>query len=258
MLTIDQIYNYFEFNTVKRNPRSVMVEYLQYEILDSMFKFDKAKHLSFIGGTAVRIVAGSNRFSEDLDFDNFGLTYFEFESLLNDVLRDMKLKGFEIEYKFVEKGAWHCYIKFPEILYKFGLSSNDKERILIRIDMQEKTKLYEPSIIILNKFGIFRKILSASFEVLLSQKLITILQRKREKGRDLYDVSYLYGLTKVNEAYIHNYLNITMEKFYEKLKLRINEIDLKELAKDVEPFLINPAEVDRVLFFREFLESFLK
>lgn len=251
MLTIDQINNYFEVNIVKRNPRAVMVEYLQYEILDSMFKFDEAKYISFIGGTAVRIVAGSNRFSEDLDFDNLGLNYSEFEGLLNDVLKDMRLKGFEIEYKFVEKGAWHCYIKFPELLYRFGLSVNDKERILIRIDMQEKDKLYEPKIVMLNKFGIFRKIFSASSDILLSQKLITILQRKREKGRDLYDVSYLFGLTKENENYIYNYLNLTMDKFYEKLNSRINELDLKKLAKDVEPFLINPDEIQRVLFFKE-------
>ena len=53
----------------------MLVEYLQYELLDSLFKDAAAAELSFIGGTAIRILHDSPRFSEDLDFDNFGLSF---------------------------------------------------------------------------------------------------------------------------------------------------------------------------------------
>jgi predicted nucleotidyltransferase component of viral defense system len=255
MLTIEQIYGYFDKSIVNNNPKSILVEYLQFELLDSLFKFKESRQIVFIGGTSIRIVHNSNRFSEDLDFDNFGLTYDEFELLLNRVIKDMELKGFIINFKYVEKDAWHCYIRFPELLYKFGLSPNDKEKILIRIDMQKKEKTYKPFIAVLNKFGIFRKIQSAPKEILLSQKLITIIQRKREKGRDIYDTCFLYGLTTPDYFYINKNLNLEIKEFNDVFYQRLIELDFNDLAKDVEPFLINPDEIARILYFREFIDS---
>jgi predicted nucleotidyltransferase component of viral defense system len=84
----------------------MLVEYLQYELLDSLFKNEAAASLSFIGGTAIRILHDSPRFSEDLDFDHFGLTFARFEELLKTACRDMEYKGFGIEYRLVEEAAW--------------------------------------------------------------------------------------------------------------------------------------------------------
>ena len=110
MLTVEQISGHFPPPMRQRNPRGMLVEYLQYELLDSLFKNSAAAALSFIGGTAIRILHDSHRFSEDLDFDNFGLSFAQFEDLLKTVCRDMEYKGFLIEYRIVEKGAYHCYI----------------------------------------------------------------------------------------------------------------------------------------------------
>jgi Domain of unknown function (DUF1814). len=79
---------------------------------------------AFLGkhrGTAIRILYQNPRFSEDLDFDNFGLSFKTFEKLLQIACNDMTNKGFVVEYRFVERGAYHCYIKFPDILYQTDL-----------------------------------------------------------------------------------------------------------------------------------------
>ena len=81
MLTVEQIFGHFPLPLRQRNPRGMLVEYLQYELLDSLFKNSAAATLSFIGGTAIRMVHDSPRFSEDLDFDNFGLSFEQFENL---------------------------------------------------------------------------------------------------------------------------------------------------------------------------------
>ena len=138
MLTVEQISGYFPLPLRQRNPRGMLVEYLQYELLDSLFKNAAAAALSFIGGTAIRILHDSHRFSEDLDFDNFGLSFSQFEELLKTACRDMEYKGFLIEYRVVEKGAWHCYIRFPKILQEAGLSPDAERKILIRIDSEAK------------------------------------------------------------------------------------------------------------------------
>ena len=252
MLTLEQIREYFPEQVVKRNPRSILVEYLQYELLDSLFKLKEATFLSFIGGTAIRMLQQSPRFSEDLDFDNFGLTFGQFEEALQKACSDMKTKGFLVEYRTVERGAYHCYLKFPEILYKSGISSHASEKILIRIDTEPKERFYKPQMYLLNKFTLYRQILTAPPSILLSQKIMTVLQRKREKGRDLFDVSILMGVADPDFDYMARYLSLGKEEIIDQFTRRVEDLDLKFLAKDVEPFLFSPEQKERVLTFREY------
>ena len=252
MLTLEQIREYFPEQVVKRNPRGILVEYLQYELLDSLFKLKEAAFLSFIGGTAIRMLQQSPRFSEDLDFDNFGLTFGQFEEALQKACRDMNAKGFLVEYRTVERGAYHCYLKFPEILFKSGISSHASEKILIRIDTEAKERFYKPQIYLLNKFTLYRQILTAPPSILLSQKMMTVLQRKREKGRDLFDVSILMGVAEPDFDYMARYLSLGKGEIIDQFTRRVEELDLKFLAKDVEPFLFSPEQKERVLTFREY------
>jgi len=252
VLTLEQIKQYFPEEIAKRNPRGLMVEYLQYELLDSLFNLKKAVHLSFIGGTAIRMLLQSPRFSEDLDFDNFGLSFDDFEKALQKTCRDLEVKGFLVEYRMIERGAYHCYVRFPKIMYESGLSADVREKILIRVDTEVKQKIYEPQRFLLNKFAIYRQVLTAPLEILLSQKMMAVMHRKREKGRDLFDVSILFGLTQPDFEYMQKHLGIEKKEIIDQFTKRIEEIDLKYLAGDVEPFLFDPRQKERVLTFKEF------
>ena len=252
MLTLEQIRGYFPDQVVKRNQRGILVEYLQYELLDSLFKLKEAAFLSFIGGTAIRMLQQSPRFSEGLDFDNFGLTFVQFEQALQKTCRDMEARGFLVEYRTVERGAYHCYLRFPDILYKSGISPDAGQKILIRIDTEHKERFYEPQRYLLNKFTIYRQILTAPLSILLSQKMMTVMQRKREKGRDLFDVSILLGAAQPDFDYIARYLGIGKKEIIEQFTKRVEELDLEHLARDVEPFLFSPEQKERVLTFREY------
>lgn len=83
-----------------------------------------------------------------------------------------------------------------------------------------------------------------------------MLQRKREKGRDLFDVSFLLGLTVPDFDYIGKYLRIDKTEFIELFSRRVKELDLKFLAKDVESFLFSPEQKERILTFREYWGQF--
>jgi predicted nucleotidyltransferase component of viral defense system len=257
MLTIEQIRAYFAETVFGRNPQAALVEYLQHELLDSLFKDPGAAQLCFIGGTAIRILHGSHRFSEDLDFDNFGLSFVDFGVLLGKACRDMEHKGFTVEFRMVERGAYHCHIRFPELLYKTGISPDKGKKILVRIDAEAKDKLYTPKTTILNKFGVFRRIITAPTGILLAQKMLTVLFRKREKGRDLYDCSFLMGMTKPEYGYLQQTLGVDRPEFLRLFNQRLDELDMVALAKDVEPFLIEPGQTDRVVYFRKAWEEFV-
>lgn len=252
MLTIDQISGYFPEALRRRNPQGALVEYLQHELLDSIFKEKSAAGLCFIGGTAIRILYQNPRFSEDLDFDNFGLSFKAFEKLLGIACKDMANKGFVVEYRFVERGAYHCYAKFPDILYQSGISPHSSRKILIRIDTENKKKYYEPQLYILNRFALYRQISTAPAPVLLAQKMMTVLERKREKGRDLFDVSYLMGLTEPDFNYITLCTGYDKKDFLKLFDARLKELDLNFLAKDVEPFLFSAEQKERILTFRNY------
>ena len=257
MLTFEQLKKYYT-NTAAVSPKSMLVEYLQCELLDSIYKQKQGAQLSFIGGTAIRIVYEGNRFSEDLDFDNFGLSFGDFGDLMEEVIRDMQLKGFTMETRLVEKGAYHCYIKFPHIIQSAVPGSAPGEKILVRIDMVKKGRIFEPSMFTLNKFDIYRNILVNPLDIILSQKLMTILERKREKGRDFYDTSYLYGKTEPDFSYIEKTMAIKKDTFIEKLLKRCDELDYSALTKDVEPFLMQPEQAQRVADFRSFIRKQFK
>jgi len=259
MLTFVQICEYFPKELVKINPKGVLVEYLQYELLDSIFKQARSEKLSFIGGTAIRIIYNSKRFSEDLDFDNFGLDYEGFKTLLSKACAEMRLKGFELDYEFVgRKPHYHCYLKFPHLLYKLNLSGHRAEKILVSVDAETKEKFKEPEIKVLNKFGIYRSLPVNPPDILLAQKLLAILQRKREKGRDFYDASFLFGLTEPNFDYLKRMTTLSAEAFKQKFVAKCEKLNYKFLAKEVGVFLFDEEQKNRILNFLDLLKEKFK
>ncbi|OGC10495.1 hypothetical protein A3J90_01225 [candidate division WOR-1 bacterium RIFOXYC2_FULL_37_10] len=258
MLNLNQIEEYFEKNLTRINPKGVIIEYLQYEVLDSLFKQRGSENLSFIGGTAIRIIHNSQRFSEDLDFDNFGLNYNEFKEIMARALKELELKGFSVEERFLSKDKnYHCYIKFKDILQSFDIAKDKKEKIFLSIDVEKKEKIGQSELKIINKFGVFRKIPVNLPQVLLSQKLLAILFRKREKGRDFYDTSFLSAKTKPDYEYIEKITGLDKQEFIDKIKTKCAKLNFKHLANDVEPFLFDVQKKDRVLDFKEELDNIL-
>lgn len=254
MLTLEQIQQYYS-SAETPSKRNLLMEYIQHELLDSIFKQKPASLLSFMGGTSLRIVYGGNRFSEDLDFDNFGLSFKEFEELFNTVIEDMNTKGFRTEFRFVEKGAYHCYVKFPHILQKEKISSVPNEKILVRVDTVQKKEDFKPIVRTLNKFDVYRDIIVNPIDIILSQKLVTILRRKREKGRDFHDVSFLYGKTEPNYEYLEKITRMKEGAFFQELVKRCEQLDYVWLARDVEPFLIDRQQSRRILGFLDFIKE---
>lgn len=255
MLSLDQIEKFY---SEKEKPfkKNILREYLQYRILEIIFNRTLSKKLSFMGGTCLRIVYGTSRFSEDLDFDNFNLSMKEFEELSSIVKNELQLEGYNVETKVVSKKAFRCYVRIPQLLFMNDMSAFKDEKIMIQIDTESQGFNYEPELQLINKFDIFTKIQVTPKEILLSQKLWAILNRKVLKGRDLYDVTFLYSFTKPNFDYLKLKAGIeNVKQLKEALIDRIKNQDLKRTAEDVQPFLINPNDKKRILEFREFIRT---
>jgi predicted nucleotidyltransferase component of viral defense system len=252
MLDFQQIKDQYPEN-MQRFERAILREYLQYKILQAVFDSNHASKLVFLGGTALRIVYRNNRFSEDIDLDNFGLSWTEFEEVIQKVKRFMVLEGFEVEIRNVAKGAYRCYLKFPALLYEQSLSPFQEEKILIQLDTTAQGYPYEPETILINKFDVFAEIRVTPLNILLSQKIYTAVNRKRPKGRDFYDITYLSSKTKPDMGFLNQKLGVeTAESLRKEISARIKEYDFENLSDDVSPFLINLEDIKRVEKFREF------
>ena len=119
MLDLEQIGKFYPEN-VRMFKRNILREYLQYKILEIIFGSEEGGNISFMGGTAIRIIHSSGRFSEDLDFDNRGVSKEDFLKLVGKIKKRLELEGYKIELKNSMDGVFRSYIKIKEILYKYG------------------------------------------------------------------------------------------------------------------------------------------
>lgn len=255
MLSLEQIEEYYPKN-LRAFKKNILREYLQYKILEIIFNHKIANKLSFLGGTVLRIIYGNMRFSEDLDFDNFGISEKDFTELTEEIKNKLSQQGYKIEVRNVFKGAYRCYLKIPEVLFENKISNLRGEKIMIQIDTVPHNFNYKPDKKILNKFDVFTQIFTTPLDILLSQKIYAVFGRKRVKGRDFFDIVFLLQKTKPN----YDYLNLKMKiknrtELKNKLLAYTEKINFNELAKDVEPFLFNSDRSRKIKMFKEYLEG---
>lgn len=258
MITLDQILAAYPEN-LRAFKKSILKEYLQYKILNSIFNSEYANKLAFLGGTALRIVYGSTRFSEDLDFDNFALTETEFTHLSKIIQKDLMLEGLQVDINTVTRNAYRIKIRIPKLLFDSGLSAMSEQKILIQVDTAPQNFEYETEKPLLKKFDIFTQINAVPKDLLLAQKVFASVNRKRIMGRDFFDIVFLHGLgAKPNFAYLKNNIAIDNEKDLKKYLLeKTASLNFEDLAKDVEPLLFDSRDKKKVLLFREFVEQWL-
>jgi len=255
MISLSQIEQYYP-EKLRGFKKNILREYLQYKILEIIFNSPIGNRLSFLGGTALRIIHENTRFSEDLDFDNFELSAGDFSLLTNEIKKGLMLEGYEVEIRNVIKSAFRCYIKMPHVLYDNAISDLRQQKILIQVDTEPHGFRYKPDKVFINKFDVFTQINVTPPDVLLAQKIFALLNRKRAKGRDFYDVIFLLQKTKPNYEYLAQKAGINdKQTLKKKITTYIKKLNLKELAKDVEPFLFQPSDSRKIVMFAEYIKQ---
>jgi len=255
MLTLEQIEQQYP-ESLRPFKKNILREYLQYKILEIIFNSEYASKLSFLGGTALRIVYGNTRFSEDLDFDNFGLKDEEFDDLAEKVRLGLEAQGMKVEVDTVGQGAYRCRVKLPGILFANELSEHEGEKILIQIDSLAHDFSYQPDKKIINKFDVFSEIFVTPPDILLSQKFYAAINRKRAKGRDFFDIVFLLSLTMPNYPYLKLKIGAgNAAELRRKLLEALADFDFKELGRDVQSFLFTPSDAKKVEMFREYISQ---
>lgn len=160
---------------------NVIHEYIELEWLYTIStNYMLGRNLVLKGGTALRLVYLSDRYSDDLDFD-----------LTSDVDPKVILKALESVARKLNYDITDQWIKRNTILFEISYKSGYK-KIKIEISkLSVKTEFQTVIRNIVNQiFPYSMNINTYSLEVLMAGKIAAVLGRKRAAPRDIYDLFY--------------------------------------------------------------------
>jgi predicted nucleotidyltransferase component of viral defense system len=161
---------------------NVWREYMQHLFLSYFYKQPQAQHIYFKGGTAMRIVYRSPRFSEDLDFGSTLHDVGEIESAVLHTLESVEREGIGSRIVSSNKtsGGYLASIDFDLSgrIVRLRIEASFRERRLVG-DMEQIANDFTPPYLI----NVLTK------DQLVGGKIAALLDRK--KPRDFYDLYYL-------------------------------------------------------------------
>lgn len=211
---------------------TILRECLQVHLLDKLFKESTLKNTYFKGGTCLRLVFGSSRFSEDLDFTTFE-PKDKVERIIKKAVKDLSFELPDISAKDLKT--------LQGFSYKIYLPTEISEQPLtVRLDFSKRESVIEPMVSpIETSFPVLTTVVvdHLSQEEILAEKVRAIT--KREKGRDLFDLWFLLskGVT-LDEEFIGKKLEFYKENFnLKKLIKKIEEWEEKDIDNDLRRFL---------------------
>lgn len=156
-------------------------EYVQHLFLSYFYLQPKSDFVLFKGGTALRILYGSPRFSIDLDFSS-SIGKKAIEQIIISVLTDIEREGIRSLLKEA-KTTTGGYLAIFE-------SEVHGNKIVIQLEISLRTKKMEGEVVtVVNDFVPTYTVVRLREKDLVNEKIQALLERK--KPRDFYDVYFL-------------------------------------------------------------------
>ena len=176
-----------KYQTIEEN---VAREYCQHLFLSYMNKLKGSEKLLFKGGTALRIIFNSPRFSEDLDFSaiNSGnINVEEINHIIDDVLGKMLIDGIQVEKqlnpgtKGETTGGYFAIINMQMLEFSTELQ--------IQVSFRKPDEAKSNRTIINNDFVPSYLINFLDESILVAEKVKALLERKLP--RDFFDLYFI-------------------------------------------------------------------
>ncbi len=256
-------YNCQGFNDYVNALREILQEVALLGLWRGKF-FEKA---AFYGGSALRVLYGLDRFSEDLDFSLLEPTDdFNLGAYMNFLQREIEAFGIDARIEEIEKSGRtpirSAFLKANTRSQLVLIGAEDavfkttpKGQILkikLEVDTDPPAGFSTQTRYLLQPlpFAVRAFVLRDLF----ADKMHAILCRKwksRVKGRDWYDfVWYAANYPELNLFHLEQRMRqtghwegagpLTSERFKERLEKVINTVDLEQARKEVEPFVRKP------------------
>ena len=162
---------------------NVAREYCQHLFLSFLYQQAGSEKLLFKGGTALRIIFGSPRFSEDLDFTGSGIRQKEVEELFTDALAEIERTGIGIEVR-EGKPTTGGYLGIAVFLIY-----SRKIKIQIEVSLRNGRLLKGTRTLVQSDYLPPYTLVHLPVEDIIAGKLAAL--QSRRKPRDFYDYYFL-------------------------------------------------------------------
>jgi predicted nucleotidyltransferase component of viral defense system len=187
-------------------------------------------NLIFKGGTALRLVYGLDRYSEDLDFDcsNDGVAS---DVLLEKLQACAHALSLEVTDAWVKRQTVLLEVRHPEWKRRLKVEVSLLPKTHGKIALQSILSPLYPSTILVRTYPLPQ---------LLAGKMVAILTRKHPAPRDLYDLFWLLSRrTEEDEEYFLSVYGeeITREQRYEKLITAVGQYSDVQIASELGAML---------------------
>ena len=191
---------------------NVVREYLQHLFLSFLYQEKKSEALLFKGGTALRLVWRSPRFSEDLDFTGSKIFISQIESLMEAALEKVESEGIKTDIEESKKtsGGYLAIFHFKTDEYESGIQ--------IEVSLRAEPKEAGVAALIQSDLIPAYTLMHLDQKRLVGEKIQACLTRA--KARDFYD---LYFILRSRMAF--------KETFSKDKTLKVNLIAMIEHQK---------------------------
>lgn len=168
---------------------NIIREYFQHLFLSQLYRMEGSENIIFKGGTALKIIYGSPRFSEDLDFSIFNIEQYRQKNFIEDiftkVLVEIERIGITVEIGpkpgptaegYYGDATFKIY-DYPPVAVSINVSSRNGQDVKGEVDS------------IPNDFVPTYNVFHLPQEKLVEEKIDALLERK--KARDFYDLYFI-------------------------------------------------------------------
>lgn len=168
-----------KYQTIEEN---ILREYFQHLFLSYFYQQKAAANIYFKGGTALRILYKSPRFSQDLDFTASLTDVKATKSLLIETLKQIERENIQVSLKestptsggFIAIISFDAFEQVTDIQLEISMREGEKRGDILAISSD-----YVPA------YNIF----ALAVEQLVDEKIQALLTRK--KARDFYDLYFI-------------------------------------------------------------------
>ncbi len=273
---VAQMFAKYDCRRVEDTTRALR-EILQELALLGLWRAKFFENAAFYGGTALRILYGLDRFSEDLDFSLLRpMPDFNLERYSNALERELAAFGFEVRVeqkgKAVETAVQSAFLKADTANELLVIQAG--EHILRQIPAGQVTRIKievdtdpPPGFATENRFLLLPipfGVRSYRLPDLFAGKMHAVLCRRwknRVKGRDWYDlVWYCAHHPELHLAHLEQRMrqsghwsgpkSLGPDSFQELLTEVINRLDVEQARREVLPFVKTPEALQ--VWSREF------
>lgn len=193
---MQNIENLEEFtNQYQTSFKNIVREYFQHLFLSYLYQQSGSERLLFKGGTALRIVFRSPRFSEDLDFTGSRITQNEIEEIFANTLADIERSSIPVEIT-EGKNTTGGYLG-TVVFDAYGI----KTEIFIEVSLRNSNIIKGVRTVIQTDYLPAYSLVHLPTEDLIQGKMDALAAR--HKPRDFYDYFFLlcgnYPIVKEKE-----------------------------------------------------------